>query len=178
MKGDIWTVCCLQQTRHQSLPGVSGHSVESRLSDPFALKLNEMFPHIEYMLRPLVDESIELAMLQPDEALIVMVLKKAGYRIIEAADGTEALEIFSRNQDAVELLLLDIMMPEKNGLKVYAEIKKTVPDMKVLFVSGYTGKIPEVQGGDEALLVEGEPLLYKPVVPDDLLRKVRAIIDT
>jgi signal transduction histidine kinase len=110
-------------------------------------------------------------------SLMAMVLEKAGYRVIEAADGTEALEMF-RNQDAVELLLLDIKMPEKNGLEVYAEIKKTDPDMKVLFVSGYTDKIPEVQGCNESLLVEGEPLLYKPVVPDDLLRKVREIIDS
>jgi DNA-binding response OmpR family regulator len=64
-------------------------------------------------------------------------------------------------------------MPKKNGKEVYEEIKKTRPDMKVLFMSGYTANVIHKQG----ILEEGLDFVLKPVSPTVLLRKIREVLE-
>jgi PAS domain S-box-containing protein len=101
------------------------------------------------------------------------VLLKAGYSIIEAVDGEDALRVFHDNKDGIHLLLLDVIMPRKNGKDFYDEIKKTRTDMKVIFVSGYSAHIIYKQG----ILEEGLDFMSKPVQPEELLQKVRSLLD-
>ncbi len=101
------------------------------------------------------------------------VLRKAGYNVIEAADGLEAISLFQEDPGGVDLAVLDVVMPKKNGKEVYDEITRIRPDMKVLFVSGYTADV---------LIDKGIPdwsfeYLPKPVSPVLLLRKVRDLLD-
>jgi two-component system cell cycle sensor histidine kinase/response regulator CckA len=106
-------------------------------------------------------------------SLLKEILTNAGYHIIEAVDGDDAVEVFQKNKDNVHLLILDVIMPKKNGKEVYNEIKKVRSDMKVIFISGYSADIIYKKG----ILEVGMNFISKPVSPDDLLTKVRNVLD-
>jgi PAS domain S-box-containing protein len=102
-----------------------------------------------------------------------VVLEDAGYTVIIAEDGEEALEKFIRNKGTVDLVVLDMVMPRKNGRETYEEMRNIDPDIKAIFASGYTAnKVMR-----ENLLKLGSELLLKPVAPRDLLRTVRQVLD-
>lgn len=101
------------------------------------------------------------------------ILEEYGYKVIEAKDGDDAVRKFIKNKDKIEFLLLDVIMPKKNGKELYNEIKGIKPEIKALFISGYTADVIHKKG----VLAEGINFLHKPVSPDKLLRKVREILD-
>ena len=72
-------------------------------------------------------------------SLIKTLLEGAGYTVIEAYDGQDAVEKFGERQEEIHLLVLVIMMPRKSGKEAYDEISKLKPGIKALFVSGYAG---------------------------------------
>jgi CheY-like chemotaxis protein len=120
------------------------------------------------------NETILLAEDENDvRVLITHVLRDAGYRVIEAATGEDAVKMFDGRADGIALFISDVIMPKMNGKDAYVQIKKTRPDIKVLFISGYTADIIKSKG----ILEEGLPFLSKPIIPDQLLRKVREVID-
>ncbi len=100
-------------------------------------------------------------------------LERVGYRIIEAVDGEDAIKVFNENRDKIHLLLLDTIMPKKNGREVYEKIKALNPGIKPLFMSGYTADIIHNKG----MLETGLNFIPKPVMPNELLRKVREVLD-
>ncbi|MGD0232599.1 MAG: response regulator [Syntrophorhabdales bacterium] len=105
--------------------------------------------------------------------IIATILRDFGYVVVEAVDGVDAVEKFNENREAVDLLLLDVIMPRRNGKEAYGELKKVRPDIRVIFMSGYTGEIlsrKEIGG-------EGIPIISKPIVIEKLLRQVREILD-
>ncbi len=119
-------------------------------------------------------ETVLLAEDEPEvRELIKMVFERAGYTVIEAVDGEDALNKFSKNKDDIDLLVLDVIMPRKNGKEAYEAIKKMKPCMKVLFMSGYSDDI--IRKRD--FLDKGLDCILKPSSPDDLLAKVREILD-
>ncbi|MBI5098077.1 MAG: PAS domain S-box protein [Nitrospirae bacterium] len=101
------------------------------------------------------------------------VLKEFGYTVIEAKDGADAIEKFNEHKEKVKFLILDVIMPKKNGKEVYDEIKKIYPGIKALFVSGYTSEIVHKKGIIDLKL----NFLPKPILPNQLLKKVREILD-
>jgi PAS domain S-box-containing protein len=105
--------------------------------------------------------------------LIVYILEQYGYNVYEAADGEEAVKVFQEHAESINLLLLDVIMPHKNGREAYREIVKIRPDMKALFTSGYTADIIEKRG----FLEEGFEAILKPVLLTALLQKVRQVLD-
>jgi PAS domain S-box-containing protein len=118
-------------------------------------------------------ETILLA--EDDETLRKLshtVLHEHGYKVIVAADGEEAISKFLANQERVQLLLLDMVMPKKNGKETYEEIRKIRPDIKVLFVSGHADVAHR-----KGILDEGLDFMPKPVSPKVLLGKVREVLD-
>jgi two-component system cell cycle sensor histidine kinase/response regulator CckA len=106
-------------------------------------------------------------------SLLKEVLSKAGYTIIEAVDGDDAIETFNKNKEHVHLLLLDVIMPKKNGKEVYRAIKRIKADINVIFISGYSAGIIHKKG----ILEVGLDFISKPVLPDELLLKVRNALD-
>jgi DNA-binding response OmpR family regulator len=100
-------------------------------------------------------------------------LEEFGYSIIEAKDGEDAILKFMKNKRRVDLVILDVVMPKKNGKEAYEEIKKHVPDVKALFTSGYTADVIHKKG----VLDEELDFISKPVSPKELLKRVREIID-
>jgi PAS domain S-box-containing protein len=121
------------------------------------------------------DEAILIA--EDDDAvrgLIKTVLTEYGYSIIEAVDGEDAIDRFKKTEKRIDLIILDTVMPKKNGREVCDEIRKIKPDSKVLFTSGYTRDIILDKG-----MVEGDTFefILKPIAPYALLQKVRQVLD-
>ena len=105
--------------------------------------------------------------------IIRTVLSEFGYTVIEAVDGDEAVHKFRENQAAIRLVILDVIMPKKNGNEVRAEIARMRPDMKILFLSGYSADVVRKKG-----IIENDlTLIQKPISPTDLLAAVRKILD-
>jgi len=102
-----------------------------------------------------------------------VVLESSGYRVIAAEDGEDAIAKFREHEDAIQLLVFDLIMPKKNGKEAYEEIKKSKPGIKTLFMSGYSLDIISKKD----MLDQGVDILPKPVLSKDLLKKVREILD-
>lgn len=122
-------------------------------------------------------EGTETILIAEDEALVrelhTEILKKFGYKVFEAADGQEALEVFSGHMDEIDIVLSDVIMPKKNGKELIQDIQKIKPDIKVLFVSGYSQDLL-----DDKSLLEGKTyFISKPVPPEKLLKMIRHILD-
>jgi PAS domain S-box-containing protein len=119
----------------------------------------------------------ETILLAEDDAVVrelsKTVLSEFGYRVIQAGNGEEAVQRFLEHPDEIKLLLLDIVMPRKNGKETYDEIRKHRPDVKALFLSGYPAEVI----GNTGLLEDGASLIMKPVHPQELLRRIRSELD-
>jgi len=101
------------------------------------------------------------------------ILAGGGYTIIEAVDGEEALQKFLENKEKIHLLIIDIIMPKKNGKEIYEEIKKIKSDIKAIFTSGYTAD----NFHWKSIEAEGLEFIPKPFSPDILLEKIRDVLD-
>jgi DNA-binding response OmpR family regulator len=102
-----------------------------------------------------------------------LVLEQAGYRVIAAEDGEDALRKFRANEGEIRLCLLDVIMPKKNGKDVRDAIRAIHPDMPVIFMSGYTADVIR-----EKDIIDHEGVfLTKPLAPRQLLKKVREVLD-
>ncbi|HEX8960336.1 MAG TPA: response regulator [Geobacteraceae bacterium] len=101
-----------------------------------------------------------------------MLLEEHGYRVIEAVDGEDAVAKFAAHRDAVRLVIMDVVMPKKNGKEAFAEIQKIRPDAKAIFTSGYTGNTIHHKG----VLMEDINFMPKPASPQVFLAKVREML--
>jgi CheY-like chemotaxis protein len=119
----------------------------------------------------------ETILLVEDESVVRQVtkdmLEEFGYTVLEAIDGDEGIRVFRENQHRIELILCDLIMPHKNGKEVYEEVKKIRPDIKVIFMSGYTADIIE----EQVILEKGINIIYKPTDTAELLEKIRAVLE-
>jgi PAS domain S-box-containing protein len=106
-------------------------------------------------------------------AVMSGVLRMSGYTVIDAVNGRDAVERFREHKDEIQLIILDVVMPEKNGKEAHEEIRAMSPDIKALFMSGYTADVVLDKG------VFGKALDYiaKPIAPNELLHKVRDMLD-
>jgi PAS domain S-box-containing protein len=102
-----------------------------------------------------------------------IVLESFGYTVISAEDGEDAIIKFIENRNRINLVLLDMIMPKKNGKEVSAAIRKVSTGTKILFVSGYTMDIIKTKELTEA----GFDFIHKPFLPKDLLIKMREVLD-
>jgi polar amino acid transport system substrate-binding protein len=119
----------------------------------------------------------ETILLGEDDAdvrgFVVSLLRRFGYTVIQAVDGQAVVEKFAANMDAISMVLLDVIMPKKNGKEAYEEISRLKPGVKVLYASGYTADFIQSRGVSE----QGIELIMKPVLPMVLLRKIREVLD-
>ena len=119
----------------------------------------------------------ETVLVAEDDASVRSLLKKLletfGYKVIEAADGEEAVQRYMENKDNIRLLILDVIMPKKSGKEAYEQIREVSPGIKTLFMSGYTADVIQTKW----IVEKGLDFVSKPISPTDFLRKIREVLD-
>ncbi|HLF84940.1 MAG TPA: PAS domain S-box protein, partial [Blastocatellia bacterium] len=125
---------------------------------------------------PTLPNGDETLLLVEDETavreLAARVLRDRGYCVLEASDPSEALRAIA-GADEVQLLVTDVVMPQMSGRDLAEHLAPLRPDMRVLYVSGYTDRAIVHHG----VLDEGTPFLQKPFTAEALVRKVREVLD-
>jgi PAS domain S-box-containing protein len=100
-------------------------------------------------------------------------LESLGYQILIAHDGEEAVEMFSAHGDSIALVLLDVIMPRRNGPKTYEAIQAMKPGIPVVFATGYSNETAALN----EMVQRGIAVLRKPYSPGVLCRRVREALD-
>jgi two-component system cell cycle sensor histidine kinase/response regulator CckA len=106
-------------------------------------------------------------------ALIERILRNAGYTVLVAETGTDALALFEASHGQIDLLLTDVVMPQMSGREIAERLAAAKPTLKVLYMSGYTDEIIDRHG----VLEDGMRLIGKPFTAADMSRKVRMVLD-
>jgi CheY-like chemotaxis protein len=122
-------------------------------------------------------EGTETILLVDDEDMIVnvgeQILDRLGYKVIIAKGGQEAIELYKENQEKIDMVILDMIMPDVTGKMAYEKFKEINPDIKVLLSSGYS-----ITGQAQEILDKGcNGFIQKPFNLKDLSLKLREILD-
>jgi signal transduction histidine kinase len=161
--GDIWVYSEL------------GHGTTFKVFLPRATEVVEP-ARMERPRRP-VPGGTETVLLAEDEdavrKLAQRVLERAGYNVLTAKDGADALRVAESHAGAIHLLVTDIVMPTMNGRQLMERLRHRQPHLRTLYLSGYTDSSVVRQG----LLNRGEHFLQKPFTNDTLTRRVRDVLD-
>jgi len=102
---------------------------------------------------------------------IVINLTRSGYDVEQAENGAVALDLFSRDEASFDVAILDIMMPEADGLTVCKELRKRSSDLGIIMLSAKTQEMDKVTG----LLVGADDYVTKPFSPSELMARVDAV---
>jgi len=118
----------------------------------------------------------ETILLVEDEATVrrtvSKILETYGYRLLEAPNGVAALSICAQYEEPIHLLLTDVVMPEMSGRELADRLASQRPEMKVLYMSGYTDDVIVHHG----VLDEGTAFIHKPFAADALAGKIREVL--
>ena len=124
---------------------------------------------------PVVTSGRETVLVAEDEAAVResvrRILERAGYTVIEARHGADALLLWREHREQIALVLTDVVMPEMRGTELASSVRAQAPDTKILYMSGYAS---EAARSDE---LPGATLIEKPFDAETLLRAVRASLD-
>ncbi|HPQ68605.1 MAG TPA: PAS domain S-box protein [bacterium] len=125
----------------------------------------------------MIHRGSETILLVEDEQMVrdlaVKVLEHSGYKVLTAENGAEALLLAKRSLAEIDLLVTDVIMPQMNGRTLYEQLHRLKPQMKVLFISGYTADVIAQHG----VLEKGMNFLQKPFVLNAFIAKVRETLD-
>jgi two-component system cell cycle sensor histidine kinase/response regulator CckA len=142
------------------------------------------FPRVHEDADPLISQTFDPPVIRGSETilvveddpslreLVVALLEESGYKVIEAMDVKEAIAITKKRKN-INLLLTDVIMPNMSGGELAKQISRIRPDIKVLFMSGYSGD----QVASHGVLEAETNLVEKPFTKHALLSKVRAVLD-
>lgn len=119
----------------------------------------------------------ETVLLVDDDEMIIDaiqdILKILGYKVLSAGDGKEAIQIYKENKEKIDMVILDMIMPEMSGRDVYDKLKEINPDVKVLLSTGYS-----LQNHVAEKLEQGcDGFIQKPFSTRELSQKIREILD-
>jgi CheY-like chemotaxis protein len=139
-------------TAAESVEVVVPHPVEARLRGTECILLAEDHEGMREMVREILEE--------------------LGYTLLVAANGEEAVRVFEAHSNAVDLVILDVIMPKLNGPDAYERMRALRSDLPVVFASGYSTEVDR-----EIVRNQGHPYLQKPYDPGVLKRKVREVLN-
>jgi len=119
----------------------------------------------------------ETVLFVDDEDIIIEVaeelFKELGYKVLIARGGKEAIEVYEKNKDRIDIVILDMIMPDMSGSDTYDRLKEIDPEIKVLLSSGYS-----VDGQATEIINRGcKGFIQKPFKMEELSQKLRAILD-
>lgn len=166
-----------------------GIEVESTLGEGTTFRI--YLPLVEYMEEELPisnqeestpsqvsDTSKKTVLLVEDQEmvqdLVTEILEDEGFKVISAYNGKEALDVCASYSGTIDLMITDVIMPEMNGKELASKIHETKPDLKILFMSGYTGEEMRTRG----VLESGTNFIQKPFTPDSLIQKVLEVLNS
>ncbi len=163
----------IEQSANRDLPGALSAAVETMLDETM---LGETMPGAAFV-EPGCWGGPETILLVEDEGFVrkvtAEVLESAGYKLVIARNGAEALDTHRQLSKPVDLLLADIVMPGMSGHDLAAEFASLCPSARVLLMSGYAGQLAWCQ-----VSPYGKTYLAKPFSVRELLKRVREILDT
>ena len=163
----------MEQKGHIAVDSEPGHGTTFRIHFPVVQDTQDGMSLQNGEIRG-GNDTILIVEDNPDvRGLVTEVLQERGYTTLEAADGEDAVRVFMENNDKIDLVIIDVVLPKKNGREVYEEIIKTNPNIKTLFTSGHTDDIILEKGIEDGSF----EFIAKPLLPDDLLFKVRQVLD-
>jgi PAS domain S-box-containing protein len=127
--------------------------------------------------RPVPRSGTETVLVLEDEEhvrrVVLAMLARTGYRVLEAATPARAIDIASDPAQGIDLLLTDVVMPTMSGPEVVERIRELRPKLKAICMSGYTDETVFRHG----ILESGVAFLQKPITPDSLRQKIRSVLD-
>jgi CheY-like chemotaxis protein len=125
----------------------------------------------------LAPRGLEIILLVEDDVAILdmaaMILSKQGYTVLKASSATEATRLAKENVGEIKLLITDVIMPEMNGRELTIKLQSLNPQLKCLYISGYTSDVIAQHG----VLDEGVNFIQKPFSLHVLAAKVREVLD-
>jgi|ERR1700733_7894482 CheY-like chemotaxis protein len=105
--------------------------------------------------------------------LLQRTLEGAGFSVLPAADGAEALRLCQQHEGTIDLIVSDIVTPWLNGLQLSEQVRATRPETKFLFITGFAEEFPELP----ELIKTGETILEKPFLPSELVRRIEGMLN-
>ncbi len=137
-------------------------------------------PVQEEVVEPTSPSGSETVLLVEDEAAVRGLLRRfmdgKGYRVLEAADGEEALKVVESEAGQIDLLLTDLVMPRMGGFELAHRLEAKLPEVRILFMSGYS------EGAEaffnSGLVSDAKNFLQKPFSTDLLAQRLREVLDS
>jgi DNA-binding response OmpR family regulator len=120
--------------------------------------------------------SASILLVEDDDNLRNLLQRKlegAGFSVLFASDGAEALRLCEQHDGAINLTVSDLVIPRLNGLQLAEQIRTFRPEMKFLFITGFADEFPELR----ELIKNGGDLMEKPFLPSELVGKVEKILN-
>ena len=125
---------------------------------------------------PRMEQARQTILLVEDEemvrGLICEVLRREGYRVLACSDAAEGIEASKRHGERIDLLLSDVVMPGMNGPEMAARIQKDLPQLRVVFMSGYSEQVLAHEGQVDASFA----YLQKPFTLKTLTQKLAKVL--
>ncbi|MBA4374276.1 MAG: PAS domain-containing sensor histidine kinase [Thermodesulfovibrio sp.] len=152
-----------------------GEGATFKIYLPLLLTKEEL--HSKPELPPCASGNETILLAEDDQALrnvLKIFLMNYGYAVLEASDGEEAVKVFSENSTVIDILITDMIMPKMHGDQVYEKVRIIRPDIKSIFMSGYSNDIIQKRG----VLNDDVNFISKPFSPHALLRKVREVLES
>ena len=122
-----------------------------------------------------MDEKVTVLLVDDEDVIIEVgsaLLESMGHRVFIARDGEEAVEVYKKNQDKIDIVLLDIVMPNMGGGEAYDRLREFNPDVKVLLTSGFS-----INGEATEILKRGcDDFIQKPFSMEPLSGKIWEVL--
>ena len=120
----------------------------------------------------------EMILLVEDEPMLLELLKSVfeedGYRVVTAADGEKAVEIFRQKKNEIGVVLTDMGLPKLGGWEMFEKLRAIDPNVKVILASGFV----DAEMRNEAMKKGAKDFIQKPYVPATILKRIREVLDS